>query len=75
MKEFTLETVIEAVEYNNEMNGGSWTQWTDANHIITTCVDGGAFFLSDDSEYDEMVEILNTRIMNARTKAKEDYFP
>lgn len=74
MKEFTLETVIEAVEYNNEMNGGSWTQWTDANHIITTCVDGGAFFLSDDSEYDEMVEILNTRIMNARTKAKEDYF-
>lgn len=74
MKEYTLYTIIEAVEENNEMNGGSWAQWTDADHIINTYIDNEHYFLADESEYDEMVNILNTRIMNARTKAKEDYF-
>lgn len=74
MKEYTLETIIEAVEENNEMNGGTWTQWDNAEHIITTIVDGEHYFLADEVEYDEMVSILNTRIINARNKLKEDYF-
>lgn len=59
-----LINIIKAVEENNAINGASWADWQDADHILSTYEIDGA----DQSS----VEILNRAIAtNGRSLAED----
>lgn len=52
-----LKTLIKAVEENNKLNDGKWSDWDDGDHILSTYANDGY----DDSEIYaiDAVEVLN----------------
>lgn len=50
-----LDFAVQAVEQNNAVNGGKWSDWEDADHIIDTyCI-----------EYDKDTQLVFTIFLNA----------
>ena len=59
-----LVTAVKAVEVNNKINGASWADWQDADHILET-------YEIDGADRD-VVEILNRAIATNGQSLAED---
>ncbi|HEJ5745073.1 TPA: hypothetical protein SL763_005068 [Pseudomonas aeruginosa] len=70
IKEVDLDYFIEAVEGNNEINGGNWSQWASGKEIIDVYTDFGdtPYLVTFIDGKDYIESELDRMILEGKTK-------